>query len=61
MHRDGCADAQKVGGRGDNGADALVPRGLARWGQRAVDAFRHEGEGGAALPYPRALTPAPQR
>ncbi|MFJ3173118.1 restriction endonuclease [Streptomyces roseus] len=51
MHRDGCADAQKVGGRGDNGADV---KATDPYGRRWVIQCKHRKAGwqGAAVGTP---------
>ncbi|WP_369780640.1 restriction endonuclease [Streptomyces sp. R33] len=42
MHRDGCADAQQVGGRGDNGADV---KATDPYGRRWVIQCKHRKDG----------------
>ncbi|MCX5377407.1 restriction endonuclease [Streptomyces sp. NBC_00091] len=42
MHRDGCADAQKVGGRGDNGVDV---KATDPYGRRWVIRCKHRKAG----------------
>ena len=51
MRRDGCADAQKLGGRGDNGCDVLATDPL---GRRWVIQCKHRAQGlaGAAVGTP---------
>ncbi|WP_327254052.1 restriction endonuclease [Streptomyces sp. NBC_01244] len=51
MHRDGCADAQKVGGRGDNGADV---KATDPYGRRWVIQCKHRKAGwsGSAVGTP---------
>ncbi|MEV7561416.1 restriction endonuclease [Streptomyces sp. NPDC089795] len=51
MHRDGCADAQKVGGRGDNGADV---KATDPFGRRWVIQCKHRKAGwsGSAVGTP---------
>ncbi|MEU9418200.1 restriction endonuclease [Streptomyces sp. NPDC048272] len=51
MHRDGCADAQKVGGRGDNGADVKATDPYSR---RWVIQCKHRKAGwaGSAIGTP---------
>ncbi|MFE9221848.1 restriction endonuclease [Streptomyces lavendulae] len=51
MHRDGCSDAQKVGGRGDNGADV---KATDPYGRRWVIQCKHRKAGwsGSAVGTP---------
>lgn len=58
MHRDGCADAQQVGGRGDNGADV---KATDPYGRLWVIQCKHRKAGFVrqAGRYPRP--PRPQR
>ncbi|WP_234308369.1 MULTISPECIES: restriction endonuclease [unclassified Streptomyces] len=51
MHRDGCTDAQKVGGRGDNGADV---KATDPYGRRWVIQCKHRRAGwsGSAVGTP---------
>ncbi|MEE1943084.1 restriction endonuclease [Streptomyces sp. TRM 70361] len=51
MRRDGCADAQKLGGRGDNGCDVLA---TDPFGRRWVIQCKHRSKGlaGAAVGTP---------
>ncbi|MFB7182118.1 restriction endonuclease [Streptomyces sp. NPDC056257] len=51
MHRDGCSDAQKVGGRGDNGADV---KATDPYGRRWVIQCKHRQAGwqGSAVGTP---------
>ncbi|MFD3872853.1 restriction endonuclease [Streptomyces sp. NPDC058623] len=47
MHRDGCKDAQQVGGRGDNGADV---KATDPYGRRWVIQCKHRRDGWAGKP-----------
>ncbi|WP_324290910.1 restriction endonuclease [Streptomyces sp. H27-S2] len=47
MHRDGCADAVQVGGRGDNGADV---KATDPYGRRWVIQCKHRTAGWAGKP-----------
>ncbi|WP_405419585.1 restriction endonuclease [Streptomyces erythrochromogenes] len=47
MHRDGCADAQRVGGRGDNGADV---KATDPFGRRWVIQCKHRRAGWSGKP-----------
>ncbi|MGW5852360.1 restriction endonuclease [Streptomyces sp. NPDC055254] len=47
MHRDGCKDAQQVGGRGDNGADV---KATDPYGRRWVIQCKHKRDGWAGKP-----------
>ncbi|MFD9359003.1 restriction endonuclease [Streptomyces sp. NPDC060031] len=47
MHRDGCADAQQVGGRGDNGADV---KATDPYGRRWVIQCKHRKDGWSGKP-----------
>lgn len=47
MHRDGCADAQRVGGRGDNGADV---KATDPYGRRWVIQCKHRKAGWSGKP-----------
>ncbi|THA45042.1 restriction endonuclease [Streptomyces sp. A1136] len=47
MHRDGCTDAQQVGGRGDNGADV---KATDPYGRRWVIQCKHRKAGWAGKP-----------
>ncbi|MGW8376460.1 restriction endonuclease [Streptomyces sp. ODS28] len=47
LHRDGCADAQRVGGRGDLGADVIA---TDPWGRRWVVQCKHRRDGSAGAP-----------
>ncbi|MFF4104040.1 restriction endonuclease [Streptomyces sp. NPDC001903] len=47
MHRDGCADAQRVGGRGDNGADV---KATDPYGRRWVIQCKHRKAGWSGRP-----------
>ncbi|OKK14796.1 restriction endonuclease [Streptomyces sp. CB00455] len=47
MHRDGCQDAQQVGGRGDNGADV---KATDPYGRRWVIQCKHRRDGTSGKP-----------
>lgn len=47
MHRDGCADARQVGGRGDNGADVTA---TDPYGRRWVIQCKHRKDGWSGKP-----------
>ncbi|MFD5143544.1 restriction endonuclease [Streptomyces sp. NPDC058401] len=47
MHRDGCADARQVGGRGDNGADV---KATDPYGRRWVIQCKHRKAGWSGKP-----------
>ncbi|MGW6841175.1 restriction endonuclease [Streptomyces sp. NPDC054958] len=61
MHRDGCQDAQQVGGRGDNGADvkATDPYGR-RWSVNCTSVGSLSGTTPNHLRSPIAQGPAPR-